>query len=48
MTEFPDTVVPRDFDTVELPLPERDRPHLLRGGERVPAAPAPPAPTPAG
>ena len=37
VAEFPDTVVPRDFDTVELPLPERDRPHLLRGGERVPA-----------
>jgi ribonuclease Z len=44
--EFPDTVVPRDFDTVDLPLPERDRPYLLRNGERLPA-PAP-APAPAG
>ena len=40
----PDTVVPRDFDSVELPLPERDRPHLVRGGDR---AAAPPAPAPA-
>ena len=48
VAEFPDTVVPRDFDTVDLPLPERDRPHLLRGGERVPAPPAAPASAPAG
>ena len=48
VAEFPDTVVPRDFDTVDLPLPERDRPHLLRGGERVPATPAAPASAPAG
>ncbi len=46
--EFPETVVPRDFDTIDLPLPERDRPHLLRDGERVPATPAAPAPAPAG
>jgi ribonuclease Z len=46
--EFPGTVVPRDFDTVELPLPERDRPHLVRDGERVSATPAAPAPAPAG
>lgn len=35
---FPDTVVPRDFDTVELPFPERGGPHLVKGGaaaERV-------------
>jgi ribonuclease Z len=45
VTEFAATVVPRDFDVVELPLPERDRPHLVRNGERVePAAPAAPAP----
>jgi ribonuclease Z len=29
---FPDTVVPRDFDTIELPLPERGPPELRRGG----------------
>jgi ribonuclease Z len=45
--EFAETVVPRDFDAIELPLPERDGPHLVRGGERVPDAPAP-APAPAG
>jgi ribonuclease Z len=27
---FPNTVVPRDFDTVELPLPERGEPSLVR------------------
>jgi ribonuclease Z len=48
VAEFADTVVPRDFDTIDLPLPERDRPHLLRGGERVPATPAAPASAPAG
>jgi ribonuclease Z len=29
---FADTVVPRDFDTIELPLPERGAPELRRGG----------------
>jgi ribonuclease Z len=29
---FPNTVVPRDFDTIELPLPERGAPELRRGG----------------
>jgi ribonuclease Z len=29
---FPDTVVPRDFDVVEIPLPERGAPHLVKGG----------------
>ena len=28
--EFPHTVVPRDFDTIELPLPERGEPQLVR------------------
>jgi ribonuclease Z len=28
---FPATVVPRDFDTIELPLPERGAPELRRG-----------------
>ena len=29
---FANTVVPRDFDTIELPLPERGGPELRRGG----------------
>jgi ribonuclease Z len=29
---FAATVVPRDFDTIELPLPERGAPELRRGG----------------
>ena len=29
---FPDTVVPRDFDVVEVPLPERGAPRLVREG----------------
>ncbi len=46
-TEFPNTVVPRDFDTIELPLPERGRPQLVRESDRhVP--PQAPAPAPAG
>jgi ribonuclease Z len=31
---FPDTVVPRDFDLVEIPFPERGRPELVRAGAR--------------
>jgi ribonuclease Z len=31
---FPNTVIPRDFDTVELPFPERGEPHLVRWDER--------------
>jgi ribonuclease Z len=31
---FPQTVVPRDFDAIELPLPERGAPRLLRGADR--------------
>jgi ribonuclease Z len=31
---FPDTVVPRDFDVVEIPFPERGVPELLRSGAR--------------
>jgi ribonuclease Z len=30
---FPNTVVPRDFDAVELPFPERGEPRLVRGEE---------------
>jgi ribonuclease Z len=29
---FPATVVPRDFDTVEIPFPERGEPCLVKGG----------------
>jgi ribonuclease Z len=29
---FADTVVPRDFDTIEVPFPERGAPQLVRGG----------------
>lgn len=33
---FPDTVVPRDFDVIEVPLPERGSPELVaRGGRRT-------------
>ena len=31
---FPDTVVPRDFDLVEIPFPERGPPELVRDGAR--------------
>ena len=29
---FPETVVPRDFDVIELPFPERGGPQLVKGG----------------
>jgi ribonuclease Z len=29
---FPDTVVPRDFDLIDVPFEERGSPHLVRGG----------------
>jgi ribonuclease Z len=32
---FPGTVVPRDFDTIELPFPERGAPELLRWDDGV-------------
>jgi ribonuclease Z len=31
---FPGTVVPRDFDTIEVPFPERGQPELVRWSER--------------
>jgi ribonuclease Z len=31
---FPDTVVPRDFDLVEIPFPERGAPQLVRAGAK--------------
>ena len=27
---FPETLVPRDFDTIEVPFPERGEPHLVK------------------
>jgi ribonuclease Z len=35
---FPETEVPRDFDTVEVPFPERGSASLIRWSERVAAA----------
>jgi ribonuclease Z len=29
---FPETVVPRDFDIIGVPFPERGAPHLVKGG----------------
>jgi ribonuclease Z len=40
---FPDTVVPRDWDTVEIPFPERGGPELVRW--EPPAHGHPPAAT---
>jgi ribonuclease Z len=44
---FPNTVAPRDFDVIEVPLPERGEPALVKGGavpERRDASPEAPAP----
>ena len=35
-TVFPDTVVPRDFDLIELPFEERGGPELVKSGARLP------------
>jgi ribonuclease Z len=32
---FPETVVPRDFDLIEVPFPERGPPKLVKGGARA-------------
>jgi ribonuclease Z len=32
---FPETVVPRDFDLVQIPFPERGPPELVRAGARA-------------
>jgi ribonuclease Z len=40
---FPETVVPRDFDVVEIPFAERGSPRLIKGGvsgRRVDSAPS--------
>jgi ribonuclease Z len=48
---FPETEVPRDFDTIEIPLPERGEPELVRWDGGAPArrraAAAPPLESPA-
>ena len=46
--EFPRVLVPRDFDQIEVPFPERGAPeiHALRGGGR-PGSPDVPSGTPA-
>jgi len=31
---FPRTVLPRDFDTIEIPFPERGEPELVRWDDR--------------
>ena len=31
-TIFPDTVVPKDFDVIDVPFPERGSPRLVKGG----------------
>jgi ribonuclease Z len=33
---FPETVVPRDFDLIEVPFPERGAPRLVKNGARPP------------
>jgi ribonuclease Z len=40
---FPDTVVPRDFDVIEVPFPERGPPRLVKKGAR-PSRPEPEIP----
>jgi ribonuclease Z len=42
---FADTVVPRDFDSIEVPFAERGVPQLVKGGARPPARDAVEAPT---
>jgi ribonuclease Z len=39
-TVFPETVVPRDFDAIEIPFPERGAPELVRWKDVVAAAAA--------
>jgi ribonuclease Z len=42
---FPGTVLPRDFDAIEIPFPERGAPTLVRWREATAAAPEPMAET---
>lgn len=41
---FEDTVVPRDFDAIEVPFPERGAPTLVRAERAAEAPPVPPGP----
>ena len=34
---FPDTIVPRDFDSIEIPFPERGEPHLVKEDAPAPS-----------
>jgi ribonuclease Z len=43
-TVFADTVVPRDFDLIEVPYPERGNPELVKRGARLPRAEVPSGP----
>jgi ribonuclease Z len=47
-TIFPDTVVPKDFDVIDVPFPERGAPRLVKGGvlHRREAQQPEPAPEP--
>jgi ribonuclease Z len=45
---FPATVLPRDFDTIEIPYPERGDPELIRWEERAAQPEAEPIGDPAG
>jgi ribonuclease Z len=42
-TVFPETVVPRDFDLIEIPFQERGDPQLVKSGARLPRAEVPSA-----
>jgi len=44
---FEATVVPRDFDVIEVPFPERGEPELIRRGARPPRGSAEPSELPA-
>jgi len=43
-TIFPDTVVPRDFDLIDVPFAERGSPELVKRGARLPRAEVPSGP----
>jgi ribonuclease Z len=47
-TVFPATEAPRDFDTIDVPFPERGEPHLVRWSERREREIPPAEPVPAG
>jgi ribonuclease Z len=43
-TVFAETVVPRDFDLIEIPFEERGGPELVKSGARLPRAEVPSGP----